>query len=78
MKKVLFILLTLTLFSCSDKKSNEIIRVSVGAEPQSIDPSFLSAVDSMIYAVHIFEGLTIKIIMLSEELRKVGKYPKTV
>ena len=40
MKKVLFILLTLTLFSCSDKKSNEIIRVSVGAEPQSIDPSF--------------------------------------
>lgn len=60
MKKVLFILLTLTLFSCSDKKSNEIIRVSVGAEPQSIDPSFLSAVDSMIYAVHIFEGLTTK------------------
>ena len=60
MKKVLFILLTLTLFSCSDKKPNEIIRVSVGAEPQSIDPSFLSAVDSMIYAVHIFEGLTTK------------------
>ena len=60
MKKVLFILLTLTLFSCSNKKSNEIIRVSVGAEPQSIDPSFLSAVDSMIYAVHIFEGLTTK------------------
>lgn len=63
MKKVLFLLLTLStfcLFSCSVKNSNDIIRVSVGAEPQSIDPSFLSAIDSMIYAVHTFEGLTTK------------------
>ena len=60
MKRILFLLLTFALFSCSVKKSNDIIRVSVGAEPQSIDPSFLSAIDSMIYAIHTFEGLTTK------------------
>lgn len=60
-KRILFLLLVaLALFSCSPKASNDIITVSVGAEPQSIDPSFLSAIDSMIYAVHIFEGLTSK------------------
>ena len=61
MKKIIYLLLiTILLISCGSKKSNDSIRVSIGAEPQSIDPSFLSAIDSMIYAVHVFEGLTTK------------------
>ena len=62
MKKIIYLLLiTILIIACSNKQSNnESIRVSIGAEPQSIDPSFLSAIDSMIYAVHVFEGLTTK------------------
>ena len=62
MKKIIYILIILLLLiSCTNKDlSNESIRVSIGAEPQSIDPSFLSAIDSMIYAAHVFEGLTTK------------------
>lgn len=62
MKKIIYLLLiSIILLSCMHKNSsNEVIRVSIGAEPQSIDPSFLSASDSMIYAVHVFEGLTTK------------------
>lgn len=63
MRKIIFLLITVCLFllSCGNDKSYvETIRVTIGAEPQSIDPSFLSAIDSMIYAVHIFEGLTSK------------------
>ena len=61
MKKIIYLLLiTILLISCGSKKSNDSIRVSIGAEPQSIDPSFLSAIDSIIYAVHVFEGLTTK------------------
>ncbi|WP_300370419.1 peptide ABC transporter substrate-binding protein [Brachyspira sp.] len=59
MKKIIYLLLiSIILLSCMGKNNNESIRVSIGAEPQSIDPSFLSAVDSIIYAVHVFEGLT--------------------
>lgn len=63
MKKIICLLITLCLLliSCgNDQDGVETIRVSIGAEPQSIDPSFLSAIDSMIYAVHVFEGLTSK------------------
>ena len=65
MKKTIYLFLIsifiFTLIACGSKdKSNESIRVSIGAEPQSIDPSFLSAIDSMIYTVHVFEGLTTK------------------
>ena len=63
MRKIIFLLITVCLFlmSCgNDQDGVETIRVSIGAEPQSIDPSFLSAIDSMIYAVHVFEGLTSK------------------
>lgn len=62
MKKIFYLLsVIILLLSCgSNKTNNDSIRVSIGAEPQSIDPSFLSAIDSMIYAVHIFEGLTTK------------------
>lgn len=63
MKKIIcfLLLITIILTACKTKHSNtDSIRVSIGAEPQSIDPSFLSAIDSMIYAVHVFEGLTTK------------------
>ena len=65
MKKIISLLvISILLFisiSCKNNQSNtDTIRVSIGAEPQSIDPSFLSAIDSMIYAVHVFEGLTTK------------------
>ncbi|PCG20312.1 peptide ABC transporter substrate-binding protein [Brachyspira sp. G79] len=64
MKKIIYlsiIIILLLLNACKNKDlSNESIRVSIGAEPQSIDPSFLSAIDSMIYAAHVFEGLTTK------------------
>ncbi|MBW5389143.1 peptide ABC transporter substrate-binding protein [Brachyspira hampsonii] len=64
MKKIIYlsiIIILLLLNACKNKDLyNESIRVSIGAEPQSIDPSFLSAIDSMIYAVHVFEGLTSK------------------
>lgn len=53
MKRILFLLMTifLLLISCNKEKDyNEVIRVSIGSEPQSIDPSLLSALDSMIYA----------------------------
>lgn len=61
MKKICFFLLLIFSLSCSNKKvSNNVIRVSVGSEPQSIDPTFVSAIDSMIYTTHFFEGLTTK------------------
>ena len=61
MKKLFAILSCIFILACSnDVKNNEVIKVTVGAEPQSIDPSYLSAIDSMIYAVHIFEGLVTK------------------
>ena len=61
MKRLFAILSCIFILACSnDVNNNEVIKVSVGAEPQSIDPSYLSAIDSMIYAVHLFEGLVTK------------------
>ena len=62
MKKLVYLLLIsiILLISCMSNNHHGRIRVSIGAEPQSIDPSFLSAIDSMIYAVHVFEGLITK------------------
>ena len=61
MKRLFSILSFIFILACSNNvNNNEVIKVSVGAEPQSIDPSYLSAIDSMIYAVHIFEGLVTK------------------
>ena len=63
MKKLYFsfLLLFVIFVSCTNKKdSDNVIRVSVGSEPQSIDPTFVSAIDSMIYTTHFFEGLTTK------------------
>ena len=36
------------------------LTVSVGPEPQTIDPTINSAVDAMIYTTHLFENLTIR------------------
>lgn len=60
-KKIIYIILSLSLFilSCSSKKEikeNELI-VSVGSEPQTMDPSKNQTVDGTIYISHIFEGL---------------------
>lgn len=61
MKKLFAILSCIFILACSNNINNkEVIKVTVGAEPQSIDPSYLSAIDSMIYAVHVFEGLVTK------------------
>lgn len=63
------ILITIFLFiiicffvSCTKKPKNILneITVSVGPEPQTIDPTINSAVDAMIYTTHLFENLTIK------------------
>ena len=67
MKKIiiLFSIIFILLISCnrenSDIKNNlNEITVSVGPEPQSIDPTINSAIDAMIYTTHLFENLTIK------------------
>ena len=67
MKKIiiLFSIIFILLISCnkenSDIKNNlNEITVSVGPEPQSIDPIINSAIDAMIYTTHLFENLTIK------------------
>lgn len=67
MKKIiiLFLIIFILLISCNRENSdiknnlNEII-ISVGPEPQSIDPTINSAIDAMIYTTHLFENLTIK------------------
>nr|ADB22525.1 oligopeptide-binding protein 3 [Brachyspira pilosicoli] len=61
MKRIFAVLSCIFILACSNNiNNNEVIKVTVGAEPQSIDPSYLSAIDSMIYAVHVFEGLVTK------------------
>ena len=58
MKRIFAVLSCIFILACSNNiNNNEVIKVTVGAEPQSIDPSYLSAIDSMIYAVHVFEDI---------------------
>ncbi len=62
MMKITFILvlLAINLFSCkSEKKIDELI-VSVGPEPNTLDPTRVSTVDGGIYNLHVFEGLTVR------------------
>lgn len=65
MKKIIFKVLLLSFFtlalSCKSKEfRSDIISVNIGAEPQTIDPTLVSALDSIIYTTHAFEGLTTK------------------
>ena len=64
MNKNILILLLLLIFliSCSHEPKDILneITVSVGPEPQTIDPTKNSAIDAMIYTTHLFENLTIK------------------
>ena len=60
--KLVFILIAVVFVSCNKEPKvilNE-LTVSVGPEPQTIDPTINSAVDAMIYTTHLFENLTIK------------------
>lgn len=62
MKKIIIFILTILLISCKNESHRSLneITVSVGPEPQSIDPTINSAIDAMIYTTHLFENLTIK------------------
>ena len=60
--KLVFIFIAIVFVSCHKEPKvilNE-LTVSVGPEPQTIDPTINSAVDAMIYTTHLFENLTIK------------------
>ena len=48
--------------SCHKEPKNILneLTISVGPEPQTIDPTINSAVDAMIYTTHLFENLTIR------------------
>ena len=63
-KNILIILLfkLFLLISCSHEPKDILneITVSVGSEPQTIDPTMSSTIDSMIYTTHLFENLTIR------------------
>ena len=50
------------LLSCHKGPKNILneITVSVGPEPQTIDPTINSATDAMIYTSHLFENLTVR------------------
>lgn len=58
---ITFVFMTFIFLSCKDNSVKEnVISVSIGGEPQTIDPTLSSALDSIIYSVHTFEGLTTK------------------
>ncbi|WP_297277337.1 peptide ABC transporter substrate-binding protein [uncultured Brachyspira sp.] len=59
---LIFLLLLVFLISCSHEPKDILneITISVGPEPQTIDPTINSAIDGMIYTTHLFENLTIK------------------
>jgi len=54
------VLLATSLFSCgSEEKVDELI-ISIGPEPNTLDPTRVSTVDGGIYNLHVFEGLTVR------------------
>lgn len=57
-----FCILLFGILSCHKEPKNILneLTVSVGPEPQTIDPTINSAVDAMIYTTHLFENLTIR------------------
>uniref|UniRef100_UPI00260EDFAA ABC transporter substrate-binding protein n=1 Tax=Brachyspira sp. TaxID=1977261 RepID=UPI00260EDFAA len=65
MKKNILIKLFLFLIfivSCNNEPRSILneLTISVGPEPQTIDPTINSAVDAMIYTTHLFENLTVR------------------
>ncbi|OEJ13152.1 ABC transporter substrate-binding protein [Brachyspira hampsonii] len=60
--KLFCLLYVIFILSCHKEPKNILneITVSVGPEPQTIDPTINSAVDAMIYTTHLFENLTIR------------------
>lgn len=62
MKKLIFIIILIAnifLLSCSNNKSsNEVIVVSVGGMPSSLDPAFAKGINTAVYITHTFETLT--------------------
>lgn len=55
------ILTILLLFSTNCKKNtSNAIKIRIGPEPQTIDPTLNTSIDGGTYIVHIFEGLTTK------------------
>lgn len=60
LKCIIIFLISIFIFSCNKaKETNELI-ISVGPEPQTIDPTMNSAIDASIYTMHVFENLTAK------------------
>lgn len=61
--KLLLFISSLFLFaSCGggNKFEEGVLRLNVGPEPQSIDPTLNSAIDGSMYIIHAFEGLAQK------------------
>lgn len=60
--KLFCLLSVIFILSCHKEPKNILneLTVSVGPEPQTIDPTKNSAVDAMIYTTHLFENLTIR------------------
>ena len=60
--KLYILLISFLFLSCHQepKKILNEITVSVGDKPNSMDPSKISSINSMIYINHLFENLTIK------------------
>lgn len=64
-KFIKFLLLAYSLFlfaSCGGGNIHEegVLRLNVGPEPQTIDPTLNSAIDGSMYIIHAFEGLAQK------------------
>ena len=65
MKRIIIISLTVFclafIISCGNKSSNnKVITINAGPQPQTIDPSINTSLDSCYYVIHAFEGLTTK------------------
>lgn len=62
MKTLIFILSLLIMVSCEANRNYEegVLRLNVGPEPQTIDPTLNSSVDGSMYIIHAFEGLATK------------------
>ena len=61
--KILFcIFVYIFVISCggSAKYEEGVLRLNVGPEPQTIDPTLNSAIDGSMYIIHAFEGLATK------------------
>jgi len=62
MKKYFMLLIAFMLFGCGGGETVEenVIRINVGSEPETIDPTLNSSIDGSVYIAHSFEGLAMK------------------